>query len=138
MSSQILRDRLDRFLASVSMSVEDLISEVEQAFGTPLLVLATGSVLQGFGNSNSDLDLNVVVDRQSTSQVPIMSFARQLRIDTAFYHSSDVREWVKTAKECTCPLPPPITREVWSRQLRALGIAMRFALGLGCAPTHSG
>src|SRR5215467_7246592 len=111
------------------MSEASLRAQVEEAYGPPLLVVATGSVLEGFGNERSDVDLSVVVDRESLTQLPIMSYLGHGRVDAAYYRADDLRGWVPMLRDGTWPPPGRLTRGLWLRRFRVLKAACRFADG---------
>ena len=56
--------RLDAFLAARGATRGALLATVGEPFGPPLLVVAAGSILHGFGNQRSDIDVNVVTARE--------------------------------------------------------------------------
>ncbi|MBT0770043.1 hypothetical protein KIH74_13980 [Kineosporia sp. J2-2] len=87
-----MHDNLRTFLAGPGVSDEALLAEVSDAFGEPLLVVASGSVLHGFGNAASDVDLHVVVDAQVTD-FPISSHGLGVAVDVTYVEA----EWVRTA-----------------------------------------
>ena len=58
MDTQVaLARRLDGFLATRGATRDMLIASVAGPFGQPLLIVATGSILHGFGNQRSDIDV---------------------------------------------------------------------------------
>ena len=48
-------------------AVPQVLAQVDDVFGEPLLVVATGSVLAGFGRPTSDIDVYVVVPEEVAS-----------------------------------------------------------------------
>ena len=122
--------RLATFLDRRGMSEASLRAQVEEAYGTPLLVVATGSVLEGFGNERSDVDLSVVVDRESLTQLPIMSYPAHARVDATYYRAADLRGWIDLLRDGAWPPPGRLTRDLWLRRFRVLKAACRFADGL--------
>src|SRR4051794_14164367 len=78
---------LDRFLDESGLERQRLVEEVGDAFGVPSLIVATGSVIQGFGSSTSDLDVYVLVPRPVTG-FPLLSYIDGARIDIAWHLAS--------------------------------------------------
>ncbi|WP_320777270.1 DUF6001 family protein [Streptomyces sp. CRN 30] len=74
------RAHVEAFLARRDRTLTDLTDQVADSFGAPLLTVATGSVQQGFGNDESDVDLLVFVDAQVTN-IPISSHVLGLPVD---------------------------------------------------------
>jgi hypothetical protein len=120
-------DQLVQFLASRGATPELLLSEVDQSFGQPLLVVATGSVVHGFGNERSDIDLSVVVDRDKLSQLPIVSFKHGILHDVAYFTASGVRSWAAGRRDQPWPPTGAMDREAWRRCLVELFHCIRFA-----------
>jgi hypothetical protein len=124
------RSRLERFLAPYGLSDDDLVAQVDPAFGEPVLVSACGSVLQGFGNARSDIDLDVVVERERISQMPFAAYKEGARVDVQYHAATEVAAQLKTIRESPWPPPEPIDRAAWLRSRRALTTATRLAAGL--------
>ena len=125
----LLRGHLTRFLARKDRTPEDLLGQVGEAFGTPLLVTAVGSVLEGFGNEESDVDLLAVVDAEVTD-FPVSSHALDLPVDVNFLHATWVREagaWMTDEARID---PQGSTRQSWKDSQRILIRLGRMSLGL--------
>jgi hypothetical protein len=127
--------RLAEFLDARGTTPERLLASVETSFGTPLLVVATGSVLHGFGNKRSDLDLNVVVDRDTVKVVPIPAFEGDLLVDTKFFTVSQLREWTTELRDGRWPPAGHLTRDGYRRRHLLLFHCMRFAEGVELSST---
>jgi hypothetical protein len=127
--------RLTEFLDARGTTPERLLASVETSFGTPLLVVATGSVLHGFGNERSDLDLNVVVDRDKVKVVPIPAFEGELLVDTKFFTVSQLKEWTAELREGRWPPAGHLTRDGYRRRHLLLFHCMRFAQGVVLSST---
>lgn len=84
-------DHLTGFLARVGVSTDALRAEVGEAFGEPLLVVASGSVLHGFGNAASDVDLHVIVDEPKVTDFPVSSHQLGVAVDTTYFDGGWVR-----------------------------------------------
>lgn len=117
---------LSAFLSEYDYTPEKLLSEVEEVFGAPELVLATGSILAGYGNSMSDVDLIVVVKNRSLSDLPIMSFPNNLKVDTEYYDSDDIRSNIDLIRSSKWPLQEPFDPPRWQKFLRGLKLATRL------------
>jgi hypothetical protein len=89
-------------------------------------VLATGSILAGFGNSMSDVDLIVVVKNKSLSDLPIMSFTNDMKVDTEYYDSDDVRSNIHLIQSSRWPLQEPLDPPRWRKVVRGLKLATRL------------
>ena len=111
-------------------SEEALLSDVDPSFGAPLLVVATGSVLHGFGNARSDLDVNVVVDHDKLSVLSLPSFERGFLLDTLYFTTTDVAGWAARSREHPWPPEGRFERSEWRRRLKELVSSVRFAHGL--------
>jgi hypothetical protein len=121
---EVLSSRLDAFLVARGATRQKLVSDVADAFGLPLLVVATGSVLQGFSNQQSDLDVNVVVDHVVT-RLPVPSHRHGFLIDATYFDASDVEAWVSRP-----PLSGEVTRDQWRQYATELKYCTRFRDGV--------
>jgi len=74
------RRYVESFLARRDRSLTDLTDQIADSFGAALLTVAAGSVQQGFGNDESDVDLLVFVDAPVTN-IPISSHELGLPVD---------------------------------------------------------
>jgi hypothetical protein len=126
----VLTERLSDFLALHGEEPEALLSDIDPSFGSPLLVVATGSVLHGFGNERSDLDVNVVVDHGKLSTLSFPSFERGFLLDTLYFTASDVETWAARSREQGWPPEGRLERSEWRGRLKELVSSVRFAHGL--------
>ncbi|MFI9202520.1 hypothetical protein [Streptomyces sp. NPDC053048] len=126
----LLEKRLDVFLEQRGMGRDAVLGETDQGLGTPALAVAAGSVLAGFGNHRSDLDLLVLVENDRLNRFPIQSHEHGTLIDVNIRRASDVRD--STAGLTAGPWPrfATVTEEAWNHRRRALNTASRLALGL--------
>jgi hypothetical protein len=127
---QLLVARLTEFLARYGSTPELLLSEVDSSLGEPLLVVATGSILHGFGNERSDIDISVVVDRDKLSTLPIVSYEHGLLHDAAYFGASEVEEWPSALRDHPWPPAGGLDRRAWRNRLKALSNSIRFGHGL--------
>ena len=121
--------RLAEFLVPHGATPEHLLADVDESFGAPLLVVATGSILHGFGNSRSDVDLNVVVDHDRLSALSFPSFERGVLLDTLYFDAAHVERWADARRDPSWP-PASLTRDEWRQRMAELTSAVRFAHGL--------
>jgi hypothetical protein len=120
--------RLDAFLAARGATRGALLATVGEPFGPPLLVVAAGSILHGFGNQRSDIDVNVVVDRDVT-RLPITAYSNDVMIDTKYFAPAEVDRWVTTLRDWPRP-PQRLDRDQWAVRLAAVINCTRFGHGL--------
>ncbi len=120
---------LDRFLAARGLTRGTLLSTVGEAMGRPLLVAATGSILHGVGNPQSDLDINVVVDREVT-RLSIMSHEHRTLFDTMYFNAAEVRTWPSAIRDDPWPPAGPVDYARWMRRFDQLFHCARF--GYAC------
>ncbi|MET9848424.1 hypothetical protein [Streptomyces ossamyceticus] len=125
-----LARRLDTFLEQRGLTREAVRGEADQGVGAPLLAVAAGSVLAGFGNHRSDLDLLVLVENDRLTRFPIQSHEHGSLIDVNIRRASSVRD--TTAALATHPWPrfDSVTEDAWNHRRRALNTVGRLALGL--------
>jgi hypothetical protein len=123
-----LGERLDMFLGRRGTTREAVIAAIDEPFGPPLLVVAAGSVLHGFGNERSDVDVHVVVDRDVT-RLPIGSYAHTVLVDTKYFSAAEVESWVTTLRDRVWP-PERLDRSGWERRQAEIINCSRFATGL--------
>ncbi|MEK8173297.1 hypothetical protein NKH77_43625 [Streptomyces sp. M19] len=133
--ADILEKRLGEFLDLRGLSRDAVLKEADQGMGTPALAVAAGSVLAGFGNIRSDLDLLVLVENENLTRFPIQSHEHGTLIDVSIRRASTVRK--NTAALTAEPWPrfATVTEEAWNHRRRALNTASRLALGLPLATT---
>ncbi|HYP41925.1 MAG TPA: hypothetical protein VEX13_16325 [Chloroflexia bacterium] len=121
--------RLDAFLAPHGTTREMIVAAVGEPYGRPLLVVATGSILHGYGNERSDIDINVVVERNVT-QLPIPTFSQGVLLDTAYFGASEVKDWADVIRDQPWPPPGNFDRKLWRRSSSDLFRCTRLGYGL--------
>ena len=126
---EALARRLDGFLATRRATRQSILAALDQPFGPPLLVVATGSVLHGVGNRCSDLDVNVVVDAEVTG-APVGSYARELLVDAAYFGAGHLREWAPLLRASAWPPAGRLDRAQWFARRSLLLNCVRFGHGL--------
>ncbi|WP_461030593.1 hypothetical protein, partial [Streptomyces sparsus] len=139
-----LRARLDAFLAARSFTFDDLLGEADQGHGEPLLAVAAGSVLAGFGTHRSDLDLLVLVDHGRITRMPITSHRFGTLIDVTVREAAAVRavaaELATPDAASRWPQTDTVGSSGWNHHRRSLNTVSRLALGLplkGAEPWRS-
>lgn len=126
----VLAARLAKFLEERGLTVDALVANVEGSFGAPLLVVATGSVLQGFGNRRSDVDVNVVVEAEKLAALPIPSFAGEVLVDATYFSAAELEPWVPALRDHGWPMSGRVDRDTCRRRFTQLFQSTRFACGL--------
>ena len=127
----VLRSRFEEHITPHGLTPEQVLGQVDDVFGEPLLVVATGSVLVGYGRPTSDIDLYVVVPEEVASTLPIMSYPRGARVDVALFGAATVTE---RHRQMAAPWPPPEpSPATYTRRRRSLDSLSRFGLGLPLA-----
>jgi hypothetical protein len=129
MSERARAERLETFLGAHHLQPEQLVADVAEPFGRPLLVVATGSIVQGFGNPQSDLDIYAIVEHD-VRQLPIPSFASRFLVHNAFFGVGDVETWVGAIRDCPWPPVGHVTQQCWGARRIALGYCTNFGCGL--------
>lgn len=123
-----MRGHLEAFLARNERTVDELMSEIDPSFGTPLLAVASGSVLHGFGNPSSDVDLHLVVDDSRVTDFPVSSHTLGVTVDVNYVRSGELR---RAAEEITGDWRAGVLdRDGWRHGRRRLTQLNRIALGL--------
>jgi len=120
-------ERLEAVLTRYGLTKEMLLASVDGPFGRPLLVIATGSILQGFGNQRSDIDINVIVDYE-VAHLPVPSYKHGAFLDTAYFGASKVQAWVIDIRDCS--LVGRVNRDKWEQRLGNVFSCSRFGYGL--------
>lgn len=130
MDTQVaLARRLDGFLATRGATRDMLIASVAGPFGQPLLIVATGSILHGFGNQRSDIDVNVIVE-QDVAQLPLSSYIQGILLDTTYFPAPEVESWISDIRDHGWPPLGRLDRKNWERRLGQLFNCTRFGYGL--------
>lgn len=83
-------DYFRRALRERGLDESAVIDEVSYAIGVIHLVVASGSLVQGYGNAQSDIDVQVITDSDAVSQLPILSFRESGAIDIVHIRDADV------------------------------------------------
>ena len=128
-SNDLPSERLDRFLAARGLTRDAVLAALGEPFGPPLLVVITGSILNGVGNERSDVDVNIVVERKVT-RIPLGAFARSVIVDPTYFVASEVEGWVKELRDQPWPPSGVLGLEQWSRRYDQLLHATRFRNGV--------
>jgi hypothetical protein len=129
MSSPERQAYLDAFLRPHGRTAGELVDQVDSSFGAPRVIVAAGSVLQGFGNPSSDLDLHVVVDDGRVTDFPVGSYDLGIAVDVNYVGEKWITEAASSLLEEPSRLRPPRDRAQWKADYRRLNQVGRFALG---------
>ena len=140
-SDATMRQHLSGYLAPAGVEFQDLLGEVDTALGTPLLVVAAGSVLHGLGNRTSAIDLHVIDGNARVTDLPIPSRTLGVTVDVNYIDGADVRAAARkmgvAADDDGSGTPSddtgwssPRTRTQWRAARRRLTQLGRLALGL--------
>ncbi|MFJ9648369.1 hypothetical protein ACWEPM_25905 [Streptomyces sp. NPDC004244] len=125
-----LEHRLDSFLEQRGIRRDAVRQEADQGVGSPALAVAAGSVLAGFGNHRSDLDLFVLVENDRLTRFPIQSHEHGTLIDVNIRRASAVRETTAALRAEPWPRFASVGEPGWNHRRRAINTANRLALGL--------
>ena len=129
--SDVLRSRFEEHITPHGVTPEQVLAQVDDVFGEPLLVVATGSVLAGFGRPSSDVDVYVVVPEEVASTLPLMSYQGSARFDVSLFGAGTLTE---RHRQMALPWPPPDpSPSGYARRRRSLDSLSRFGLGLPLA-----
>ncbi|MGW1788417.1 hypothetical protein ACWCO0_06620 [Streptomyces tubercidicus] len=126
----VLEGRFQKFLEERGLDLGDVIGETDQGHGRPALAVAAGSVLAGFGNHRSDLDLLVLVENDQLTRFPIQSHRHGTLIDVNIRQASAVLDRTARLRDSSWPRFGTVTQEAWNHRRRTLKTASRLALGL--------
>ena len=126
-SEQAMREYLNGFLTPHGQHHDDLVKEVDRGFGQPKLVVVAGSVLQGFGNPASDVDLHVIVDDGRVTDFHLSFHDLGFAVDVNYVEQGWIRQ---AALDTEAPLTNRAEFTAEQRRVTQLG---RFALGLPLA-----
>lgn len=124
------RDRVTRFLARHGTTPDDVLPYISNAFGSPLFVVATGSIPAGYGNDRSDSDLYVVVPEPKVSQLPIVAVDRDLRVDVRYFPAADLESFPRQLDGAWPEPGQAVSRRAFNDRRAVLETAVRFAVGV--------
>lgn len=121
------------FLARRGRGVDDLTAQVDRSFGEPRLVVATGSVLQGFGNEESDLDVVALVAAPRVTDIPIPSHLLGLPVDVNYLDVDWVRDAAAETVTGFTPAVLGLSPSRWRAAHRRMTKVGRLVYGLALA-----
>jgi hypothetical protein len=128
-NSTTSEEHLAAFLAPKGVQVTDLLGQVDASFGEPLLIVAAGSVLEGFGNQESDVDLLVFVDAPKVTDFPISSHTLGLPLDVNYIDASWAKESGQLIISGVLHQTAAFGRGEWKRSYRRLTRLGRTSIG---------
>ncbi|MCU1496885.1 MAG: hypothetical protein JWM47_838 [Acidimicrobiales bacterium] len=118
---------LARFLERFDVTLPTLRNSIEEVFGDPSIVIATGSILAGFGNDESDVDVYAAVDSQGLQFIPLVTYEGSARVDARYFSLAEVGRW-HGYRDLVWPPTAPIERPSWLRIRGELESMVRFAI----------
>ncbi|MFE8945377.1 hypothetical protein [Streptomyces sp. NPDC007856] len=128
-------ERFDAFLSTNELTKSQVLEQVDDSFGDPLLIIAAGSVIAGFGNANSDLDLYVIVPDEVASTLPLMAYPKGSRVDVVLHGVDQVARRHEELTTTHWP-PPEVGPGDLGTRRQVLDSMSRFGLGLPLTGTH--
>ncbi|MFI6284825.1 hypothetical protein ACIBCM_08725 [Streptomyces sp. NPDC051018] len=132
----VLERRLTDFLEERGLKIDDVLGETDQGVGAPVLAVASGSVLAGFGNHRSDLDLLLVVESERLTRFPVQSHRHGTLIDVNIRKAEAVREHTARLRDSAWPRFGSVTQDAWNHRRRTIKTTTRLALGLPLSVTE--
>ncbi|MGW6457499.1 hypothetical protein ACWF94_16535 [Streptomyces sp. NPDC055078] len=102
---------------------------MDDSFGEPLLIVAAGSVISGFGNANSDLDVCVIAPDDVASSLPLMAYPQGARVDVVLHGAARVTERYEELTTTRWPPPRIGPGDIGTRR-QVIDSLSRFGLGL--------
>lgn len=121
---------INRAVGPYGIDTSRLLAEVETVFGPPVVATLTGSLIGGFGNKRSDVDVIVVVDTGKTiTQLPIMSYTGTARIDVEYYAVADLARQDALLRQGIHAGEQYGAESQWKNTLCALRTFTRLAIG---------
>lgn len=124
-------DNLAAFLRQHGHTPHDLLAQVGTSFGSLGLVVASGSVVVGYANVRSDVDLYAVGEVPDTQRVPVISHELGPLLDINLIREDELREqldWIRSTPDVVPVGGAPANK--WRKAGRALDRATRLAYGL--------
>jgi hypothetical protein len=110
--------------------------QIKDVYGDTLFAFVSGSVVEGYGNETSDIDIICVVDRSGLSQLPVMTYVDLVKFDTEYY-SVDAMEKHLDVINLDWPFQIPLNQEHWKKQYSSLKICSKFISGLAIKGTDN-
>lgn len=131
-------ENLASFLSHHGRCRDDLLAQVGTSFGALELVVASGSVVVGYANVRSDIDLYAVGDVPDTQRVPVISHELGPLLDINLIRAGELREqldWIRGTPAVVPAGGSPAGK--WRRAGRVLDRATRLAYGVVLHATPS-
>ncbi|WP_017545472.1 hypothetical protein [Nocardiopsis prasina] len=122
-------DRYQEYIKRHGLTEQQVLDQVDETFGEPLLVVAAGSVISGFGNDTSDLDLYTVVEDDVASLLPLMSYPNGARIDAVLCGARQLLDSHRELGSDTWPPRQVKPGDIWAKR-KAIDAITRYGLGL--------
>jgi hypothetical protein len=119
---------LAAYLAQNSLTLQDVLDEVEPVFGAPCLVFVSGSVVAGLGNGASDIDLVALVEAENVSSFPVSSYKQDKLIDAAYQPAARLLSRLAAVESSRFPGPDFPDASTWHDRYALLQAVTRFAV----------
>jgi hypothetical protein len=126
--------RYQEYIKRYELTEQQVLDQVDESFGEPLLVVAAGSVIDGFGNDTSDLDIYTVVEEDVASMLPLMSYPNGARIDGILCGARQLLDKHRELSSSTWPPREIGPGDVWAKR-KAIDAITRYGLGLPLSGT---
>lgn len=124
-------ENLATFMRQRGHSPDELVQQVGDSFGEMSLVAAGGSVVVGYANDRSDVDVYAVGAIPDTQGVPLVSHELGPLLDITLIDESSFRAELETLEsEPWLFRPGSALAEKWRRKRRTLDHAIRIASGV--------
>jgi hypothetical protein len=123
-------DNLSAFLACHGHTIADLPGQVSTSLGNLHMLVAGGSVVVGYANARSDIDLYAVGDFIDPQGVPAISHELGPLLDITLLPQVQLHEqltWLRDTSKVVTGHSPART---WARSAKACDYATRIACGL--------
>ncbi|MDT0443779.1 hypothetical protein [Streptomyces johnsoniae] len=126
--------RYQGYIKRYDLTERQVLDEIDRSFGEPLLVVAAGSVIAGFGNNTSDLDLYTVVEDDVASTLPLMSYPNGARIDAITCGSQQLLDRRSELSSVKWPPEDMKPGDIGARR-KAIDVITRYGLGVPLSGT---
>jgi hypothetical protein len=122
---------LAAFMGRHGHTPDDLLAQMSTLLGEPSLAVASGSVVVGYANQKSDVDLYAIGDVPDTQRVPIISHELGPLIDISLIDQDQLRQQLTWLKESPQVLAVGgAVADQWRTTRRVLHRALRLAYGV--------
>jgi hypothetical protein len=120
---------LEQSLRERNLTLDEVLGHVDDVFGDIQAIFITGSLVAGFGNKRSDLDICPIVRRDRIGHMPFASFAAETLVDMCYFASEELQRQTLDLRQSAWPPVGPIVPDRLRRQRQNLVELSRFAAG---------